>query len=66
MKPIQKPQNTPYFSDTDAFDPTKIITDKGHNVYMLLAGNVNGLVEYENRGEFFWLFWWKHHPKYMG
>ncbi|MEF3693285.1 MAG: YIP1 family protein [Acholeplasmataceae bacterium] len=52
----EKPQNTPYFSSTDAFDPTKIITDKGHNVYMLLAGNVNGLVEYENRGEFFGFF----------
>jgi tetratricopeptide (TPR) repeat protein len=52
----EKPQNTPYFTDKDAFDPTKIITDKGNNVYMLLAGNINGLVEYENRGEFFGFF----------
>ena len=52
----QKPVNTPYFSDSDAFDPTKIITDKGNNVYMLLAGNINGLAEYENSGNFFGFF----------
>lgn len=52
----QKPTNSPYFSDQDAFDPSKIITDKGDNVYILLAGNINGLAEYENSGMFFGFF----------
>lgn len=52
----EKPLQTPYFSAQDAFDPTKIITDKGDNVYMLLAGNINGLAEYENSGMFFGFF----------
>jgi len=51
-----KPVNTPYFKPTDAFDPTKIITDRGNNVYMLLAGNINGLAEFENNGNFFGFF----------
>ena len=51
-----KPINTPYFTPTDAFDPTKIITDRGNNVYMLLAGNINGLAEFENNGNFFGYF----------
>lgn len=51
-----KPVNTPYFTSTDAFDPTKIITDRGNNVYMLLAGNINGLAEFENNGNFFGFF----------
>ncbi len=51
-----KPINTPYFSTGDAFDPTKIITDRGNNVYMLLAGNINGLAEFENNGNFFGFF----------
>lgn len=52
----EKPVNTPYFTAEDAFDPTKIITDKGDNVYILLAGNINGLAEYENSGMFFGFF----------
>ncbi|PKK96990.1 MAG: hypothetical protein CVV58_03545 [Tenericutes bacterium HGW-Tenericutes-3] len=51
-----KPVNTPYFTAADAFDPTKIITDRGNNVYMLLAGNINGLAEFENNGNFFGYF----------
>ncbi|MCR3906432.1 MAG: hypothetical protein NUK62_05360 [Tenericutes bacterium] len=51
-----RPINTPFFQDTDAFDPTKIITDRGNNVYILLAGNINGLAEYENNGSFFGFF----------
>ncbi|MCX5775218.1 MAG: NHL repeat-containing protein [Firmicutes bacterium] len=51
-----KPVGTPYFSDEDAFDPTKVITDRGLNVYILLAGNINGLAEYENDGTFFGYF----------
>ncbi|MFA6801568.1 MAG: YIP1 family protein, partial [Acholeplasmataceae bacterium] len=52
----EKPTNSPYFSDEDAFDPTKIVTDRGDNVYILLAGNVNGLAEFENNGDFFGFF----------
>jgi sugar lactone lactonase YvrE len=52
----EKPVGTPFFSESDPFDPTKIVTDKGHNVYLLLAGNINGLVEYENNGNFFGFF----------
>ncbi|PKK92861.1 MAG: hypothetical protein CVV61_07600, partial [Tenericutes bacterium HGW-Tenericutes-6] len=52
----QKPVNTPFFRPTDAFEPTKVITDRGHNVYLLLAGNINGLAEYENNGNFFGFF----------
>ncbi len=52
----EKPTNTPFFTEGDAFDPTKIITDRGNNVYILLAGNINGLAEYENNGNFFGFF----------
>ena len=52
----KKPVNTPYFTVADAFDPTKIITDRGNNVYILLAGNINGLAEFENNGNFFGFF----------
>jgi tetratricopeptide (TPR) repeat protein len=52
----EKPTNTPFFAEGDAFDPTKIITDRGNNVYILLAGNINGLAEFENNGNFFGFF----------
>ncbi len=52
----EKPSNSPYFSDGDAFDPTKIVTDRGGNVYILLAGNINGLAEFENKGTFLRFF----------
>jgi len=52
----EKPTNTPFFTEGDAFDPTKIITDRGNNVYILLAGNINGLAEFENNGNFFGFF----------
>ena len=52
----EKPINTPFFTEGDAFDPTKIITDRGNNVYILLAGNINGLAEFENNGNFFGFF----------
>lgn len=51
-----KPVGTPYFSETDAFDPTHVVTDSGLNVYLLLAGNINGLAEFENDGSFFGYF----------
>jgi sugar lactone lactonase YvrE len=52
----QKPLNSPFFSDSDPFDPTKIVTDRGGNVYVLLAGNINGLAQFKNNGEFFGYF----------
>lgn len=52
----EKPVGTPFFQPGDAFDPTKIITDRGNNVYLLLAGNINGMAEYENNGNFFGFF----------
>ena len=52
----EKPVNSPFFKDTDPFDPTKVITDRGNNVYILLAGNINGLAEFENNGSFFGFF----------
>lgn len=52
----QKPVNSPFFKDSDPFDPTKVITDRGNNVYVLLAGNINGLAEFENNGSFFGFF----------
>lgn len=52
----EKPVNSPYFSETDPFEPSKIITDRGNNVYVLLSGNSNGLAEYKNDGEFFGFF----------
>jgi len=51
-----KPVGTPYFSDADAFDPTNVVTDSGLNVYLLLAGNINGLAEFKNDGSFFGYF----------
>lgn len=52
----EKPVNSPYFKESDPFDPTKIVTDKGGNVYLLLAANTNGLAEFKNDGEFFGFF----------
>jgi sugar lactone lactonase YvrE len=52
----QRPVNSPYFTSTDTFEPTKVITDSGNNVYILLAGSINGLAVYKNDGEFFGFF----------
>jgi sugar lactone lactonase YvrE len=52
----EKPANSPFFGEEDPFDPTKIVTDRGGNVYVLLAGNVNGLAQFKNDGEFFGYF----------
>jgi tetratricopeptide (TPR) repeat protein len=51
-----KPVNTPFFEESSAFDPTKIVTDRGGNVYVLLSGNINGLAQFKNDGEFFGYF----------
>ncbi len=47
-----KPVNTPYFDAEDPFEPSKIVTDRGGLVYVLLAGNINGLGKFANNGEF--------------
>jgi tetratricopeptide (TPR) repeat protein len=52
----ERPVNSPYFAPSDTFEPTKVITDSGNNVYLLLAGSINGLAEYKNDGEFFGFF----------
>jgi tetratricopeptide (TPR) repeat protein len=52
----EKPINSPFFGEADPFDPTKVVTDRGGNVYVLLAGNVNGLAQFKNNGEFFGYF----------
>lgn len=52
----EKPLNSPFFTDDDPFDPTKVTTDNANNVYVLLAGNVNGLAQYKNDGTFFGYF----------
>ena len=56
VQTYEKPLNSPFFSDDDPFDPTKITTDNANNVYVLLAGNINGLAQYENDGTFFGYF----------
>ncbi len=56
VQKYEKPVNSPYFSEEDPFNPTKIITDNGGNVYLVLSGNINGLAEFKNDGEFFGFF----------
>jgi len=52
----QEPVNSPFFGEDTSFDPTKVVTDKADNVYVLLAGNVNGLAQFKNDGSFFGYF----------
>jgi tetratricopeptide (TPR) repeat protein len=56
IETYEKPINSPFFGEDDPFDPTKIVTDRGGNVYVLLSGNVNGLAQFKNDGEFFGYF----------
>ena len=56
VETYEKPINSPFFGEEDPFDPTKIVTDRGGNVYVLLSGNVNGLAQFKNDGEFFGYF----------
>lgn len=48
----EKPVGTPYFTDSDPFYPFKVVTDRGNVVYVVLAGNINGLAKFENNGTF--------------
>lgn len=52
----ERPVNSPFFDDETTFDPTKVVTDSAHNVYVLLAGNINGLAQFKNDGTFFGYF----------
>ena len=52
----EKPLNSPFFDDETPFDPSKVVTDKAYNVYVLLSGNVNGLAQFKNDGTFFGYF----------
>ena len=52
----ERPDGSPYFAGDVPFEPEKIITDRGNNVYILLAGNINGLAQFENNGNFFSFF----------
>ena len=56
VQTYEKPLNSPFFSEEDPFDPTKITTDNANNVYVLLAGNINGLAQFKNDGTFFGYF----------
>lgn len=47
-----RPENTPYFQGESVFDPIKIVTDHANLVYIVLAGNYNGLAKYSNDGVF--------------
>lgn len=51
-----RPLNTPLFLESDVYKPSKIIVDKGKNVYIVLSGNINGLAQYNNDGEFYGYF----------
>lgn len=59
----ERPVGTPYFSDLDTFEPTKVVTDLGLNVYIVLAGNINGLAQFKNDGQFFGYFGGNHLPE---
>ncbi|MFA5693260.1 MAG: YIP1 family protein [Acholeplasmataceae bacterium] len=59
----KRPVNTPYFGPSEVFEPLKIVTDQGNVVYILLAGNENGLGKYENGGEFTGFFGGNQIPK---
>ena len=56
VQTYEKPLSSPFFSEEDPFDPTKITTDNANNVYVLLAGNINGLAQFKNDGTFFGYF----------
>ncbi|MDY0277874.1 MAG: YIP1 family protein, partial [Acholeplasma sp.] len=59
----KKPTNTPYFEESDVFEPTKIITDHANLVYIVLANNFNGLAKYNDKGEFTGYFGGNQLPK---
>ncbi|MCR1808785.1 YIP1 family protein [Haploplasma modicum] len=47
-----KPIATPYFDDDDSFEPIKVVTDHANIVYIVLAGNHNGMAKFNKNAEF--------------
>jgi len=47
-----KPVGTPYFEEEDSFKPMKIVTDHANIVYIVLAGNHNGMAKFDLNAEF--------------
>lgn len=58
-----KPTNTPYFDEKDSFEPTKIVTDHANIVYIVLAGNPNGMAKFDQHAEFTGFFGGNQLPK---
>lgn len=52
----KRPLNSPLLLEDEPFKPNKIEVDNGGNVYLVLSGNINGLAQYNNDGEFFGYF----------
>lgn len=52
----KRPVNTLLLLEDEPFKPSKITVDNGGNVYLVLAGNTNGLAQFKNDGEFFGYF----------
>jgi len=52
----KRPENSPLILDKEPFKPSKVVVDKGNNVYLVLSGNINGLAQYNENGEFFGYF----------
>lgn len=48
----KRPVNSPFFIESDVFQPNKIVTDNGGLVYIVSAGNANGILRFANNGEF--------------
>lgn len=48
----KRPENSPFFIEGDVFQPNKIVTDNGGLVYIVSAGNSNGVLRFSNDGEF--------------
>ena len=49
----ERPDDSPMFLPEEPFEPAKIVVDRGGNVYLVLAGNINGLAQYRADGEFY-------------
>lgn len=52
----KRPQDSPLLLEDEPFKPSKIQVDNGGNVFLVLSGNINGLAQYKNDGEFFGYF----------
>ncbi len=52
----RRPEKSPLLLEDETFKPSKIEVDNGGNVYLVLSGNINGLAQFKNDGEFFGYF----------